>query len=115
MAASITWNPSLNTNLTLNSGLSKGLKVGFGTFAMDSEYATGGESLTIFNNTECVLAQPRGGYVFDYDITNSKMKALYCDNNATVAASTPTNFVEVASSADLSALSDVPFVAFGWD
>ena len=114
MAASITWNTGLNTNLRMVSGLSKGLKFGFGTFAMDSEYATGGESLTIFNNTECVICQPRGGYVFDYDITNSKMIA-YEANDGTVAASTQSALKQVASSTDLGALSDVPFIAIGWD
>jgi hypothetical protein len=114
MAASKTVNVSFNTNASMASALSKGLRFEFGTIALDSEYPTGGESLTIFANTEAVVCQPRGGYVFDYDKANSKLLAYQSDNGNSVASGTVTPLVQVAASTDLSALSDVPYIAFGW-
>lgn len=52
-----------------------------GTIAFDSSYPTGGESLTaaelgIGNTAKFVLFSPTSGIVFEYDYTNSKVKAF---------------------------------------
>ena len=116
MAASKTSDVRLNTNRTFGSALSRGAGFDTGTIALDSSYPTGGETLAFFNNTTLVMCQPRGGYVFDYDITNSKLKALLVASQPIAAQSTEMSvLVEASNTKDLSALSDIPFVAFGWD
>lgn len=71
----------------------------------DSSYATGGESLTAsdLGLTTIDHVSPgvsTGGYVTVYDHTNSKLLALYGDNNN--AADGP--LIDVASTTDLSAV-----------
>ena len=98
---------------TVQQLLARGGKIEFGTYAFDAEYATGGEALAFTavgwkaNPVVCVF-EPKGGYVFEYDRTNGKVKAMGQTSNAIGA------LVEIASSTDLSALSDVPYLAFGW-
>ena len=115
MGTTVTWDTDQGSQVALQAQLSKGLKVGYGELAFDNSYPTGGESTTFFNNTKIVLFQPQGGYVFDYDATNEKVLVYRCDNGDTVASGTVTPLVQVSNTADLSALSDVPFVAFGFD
>lgn len=79
-------------------------KVRFVTVAFDSSYPTGGESLTAANlglaGIVHVQAGSAGGYVFEYDHTNKKLKAFMGDNNN--AADGP--LIEVADTTDLSAV-----------
>ena len=74
-----TINPNLNTNPSLNSSLSRGGKMEFGTLAFDSSYPLGGEALTFgsFNTKPTVVnIPPNSGYSFEYDRTNEKVKVF---------------------------------------
>lgn len=67
----------------------------------DSSYATGGEALTApFGTVLCALAEQSGGYSFEYDTTNQKLKAYYADNNN--ASDGP--LIEVPNATNLSAI-----------
>lgn len=98
---------------TVQQLLARGGKIEFGTYAFDSEYATGGEALDFTavgwkaNPVICIF-EPKGGYVFEYDRANGKVMAKGQTSNAVGA------LVEIAVSTDLSALSDVPYLALGW-
>ncbi len=54
-------------------------KLVWGSIAFDSSYPTGGESLSGLNvglsTIDYFRADPRSGYIFEYDYTNSKLKA----------------------------------------
>ena len=56
-------------------------KVIISDITFDSSYATGGESLTPAQfglvSIDLVLAETASGYMFQYDYTNSKLKAFY--------------------------------------
>lgn len=96
---------------SLQNALARGQKFEVGTFALDSEYATGGEAITFPDMPKQVMAviiQPKGGYVFDYDITNGKV-IVYGQASNVLGALT-----QIAASVDLSALSNVPYVAYGY-
>ena len=110
MAGTKTPSKSFNGVSTLAEALARGMKVEVGTYAFDSEYATGGEAMAFnsFNTVAYVNAANRGGYSFEYDATNKKLKAY----NPSTGSATPQ--IEVASSTDLSALSDVMYWAVGW-
>lgn len=61
------------TNVTGNR-LTVALKITF-----DSSYPTGGEALDLtsyVNNIETAMIEGSGGYVFEYDRTNKKVKAF---------------------------------------
>lgn len=99
------------TQSSLQNALARGVKFEVGTLAMDSQYATGGEAITFPDMARQVMAviiQPKGGYVFDYDIDNKKVIAYMQSSNVAGA------LTQVASSSDLSSLSNVPYVAFGY-
>lgn len=70
----------------------------------DSSYPTGGEALTAaqlgLNKVVHVAPAPASGYVGEYDLTNSKLKAYYGDNNN--ASDGP--LIEVPNTTDLSAV-----------
>lgn len=55
-------------------------RVNFGTLAFDSSYPTGGESLTPANLNmkaiDQIIFAPAGGYSFEYDYTNQKVKVF---------------------------------------
>lgn len=76
----------------------------FGTVAMSSSYATGGDTLDMPGDISLgegsVLIGQAGGYVLEYDGTNAKVKA-YRDNGTATAAALP----EVAAAVNLSAVS----------
>jgi len=76
-----------------------------GTIAFDSSYPTNGESLTAndlgLNTLDVVMISPNTATVFEYDYTNSKVKAY----RGALA--------EVSNGTDLSAMTAVKFVAFG--
>ena len=68
--------------------------------AFDASYPTGGEGLTAANldldSIDLVIAPPAGGYVFEYDYTNSKLLAYYGNYDA---ADGP--LIEVPNATDL--------------
>lgn len=70
----------------------------------DDSYPTGGESLTArncgLNVIEWVQANPVGGYIFEYDYTNKKLKAYMCDYSVSVDGP----MIEVANEANLSTI-----------
>lgn len=90
----------------------KPLKFVTGTIAFDSSYPTNGESITTiadkFATVYGVLVSPASGYTFEYDIANKKVKAFWVDTTVDGAA-----LAEVANTTNLSALSAVPFIAWG--
>lgn len=87
-------------------------KIQFGSLAFDSSYPTGGESMTFpgFFNVAIVLIEPSAGYIFQYDYTNSKVLAYYADYDAVADGA----LIQVANTTDLSALTDVRYVAIGY-
>jgi len=77
MAATKTKATQLNTNTKLNSFLARGGALEIGTLAFDSAYPIGGEALTFPGFTPGYVAiEPYGGYTFEYDHTNKKIKAF---------------------------------------
>lgn len=105
---------SVTTNRTDTVG--RYTKYTTGTVTFDSSYATGGEALLptalgLSSKIEFVSFSPASGYVFEYDYTNSKVKAY----NTTKGGSIPSGGaagVEVASTTDLSAVT-CQYIAFG--
>jgi len=77
-----------------------------GTLAFDSSYPTGGESLTAANIglrvIEQIDVQPRSGYVFDYNYTDSLL-LVYRTGTVTPAGTLSTPSFAIASSASASA------------
>jgi len=95
--------------------MANNLAIDVGTIAMASSYVSnGGEPLTIagFSSIAAVLIPPRSGYLFEYDITNSKIK-VYIETTGDSTGATAA-FQEAGTGTDLSALSDVQYVAFGF-
>jgi len=71
--------------------LGRYLKVKVGTITFDSSYPTNGESLTAADlgfSTEisCLIAAPSYGLIYEYDTTNSKLKAHYPTGGGAVPA-----------------------------
>jgi hypothetical protein len=81
--------------------------VAVGEIAFDSSYPTGGEEvpknmLKYVKNVKYVFIQPIKGYTFSYDATNKKIIAY------------STAATEVADKTDLSALTAVPVMIWGY-
>lgn len=88
-----------------------------GKVAFDSSYPTGGEDISDVANQFPrqllgVVWEGSGGYQFETDYTANaeKVKAFYGDNNN--AADGP--LIEVPNATNLSALTGVRFLAWGW-
>lgn len=90
------------------------LKVLTGTFDFDSSYPTGGEACDLsqyFKGDPLgAIFAPKAGYVFEYDATNKKVKAYYADYDAAADGA----LIEVANTTNLSAVTGVPFIIWGW-
>lgn len=114
-----------------------------GTIAFDSSYPTGGEPLSAadleLGSVDLCNFSPGSGLLFEYDYTNSKVKAIYPTGGATApatrtapvataasgatavtssAATVPVALtagigLEVGNTTDLSAVTGVRFVAWG--
>ena len=101
----------LDPNFRLDSAIARGFKCESGSVALES-YATGGISMSLSHidpsNGGIVIVPPQGGYNFSYDHTNDKLQ-VYVSGGDTNDAQ-----VEVAAGVDLSALTAVPYIAFGW-
>ena len=79
MGITKTINTRLNTNTTIDSYMSRGGRLEFGTILLDSSYPTGGEAITFpsFENKPLFLKlESQSGYEFEYDRTNNKIKAF---------------------------------------
>ena len=110
MAQSITKTkaPRLETGQDLHDADARGLKLEFGTLAFGS-YATGGLAVTFNAATKSVvIIPPIGGYVFSWDNTNSKAMVYKQSSNVDGA------LAQVAAGVTLAALSNVPYIVFGW-
>ncbi len=107
MAATKTPEVKMATAKRMRDQVDWDLKFEVGVIGLDSEYVTGGEAITFvgFRAVIGVWMQPRGGYVFDY--TDGKVKVYATSGLSGVA------LTEVASSTDLSSISDIPYHAFG--
>ena len=83
------------------------------TADFDSSYPTGGEGLSADNlglaAIELVVPTPKSGYVFEYDYSNSKLKAYYADYDAAADGA----LIEVAATTDLSGVTDVHIQVIG--
>lgn len=85
-----------------------------GVIALDNSYPTGGEAIDVAGNTSFrkLFAQPTAGYVFEWDEDGQKLKAFrQRDPGAIGGADVP--LPEVTNLADLSALTEIDFIAFG--
>lgn len=90
-----------------------GVQVRIYEVAFDSSYPTGGESLTPamfgLNTIDFLLAEPAGGYTFEFDHANSKLIARQGDNDNLGDAPS----VEVANTTDLSAVTGIRVLVIG--
>lgn len=136
MAATLTVDKVNTRHLT-------GLRLVTGTLAFDSSYPTGGEAISLpLNEVKGMFIENKSGYMFEYDRINKKVKAFHpraaiantlaasVDAGATSVTSTAANGAiitlsgvagvaagpgaEVPNLTDLSALTDVGFLAWGW-
>lgn len=94
-----------------NTGLLSNRAVLF-NLAFDSSYPTGGEALTPNNlgmeQIVMLIIQCQGGYSFEYDISNQKVKAYWVDTTVDGAPQ-----AEVANTTDLSGVTGVQCLAIG--
>lgn len=99
---------------SLLGNMANNLAIETGEIAFDTSYAFGGESLTFpgFASVACVQISPRGGYLFEYDVANSKVK-VWKTQGAT-ATGVSAVLKETATATNLGSLSDVAYVAFGF-
>ena len=84
------------------------------TSDFDASYPTGGEPLTpgdlglrVVNRLE---ASPKSGFIFEYDKTNEKLLAYYADYDAVADGA----LIQVADTTDLSAVTGVEIMAWGY-
>jgi hypothetical protein len=110
MALTVTKDGHFNTNYSINAALAYGMKMEMGSIAFDSSYPTGGEALAFGFTPAIVIAEPNLGYVFQYDYTNKKLLAYYADYDAVADGA----LIQVANTTNLSGLTAVKYVAFGW-
>ena len=113
MAATITVDSRTNTNSSLLSHQARGAKFVFGTITMDSGYVTGGEAVSFPGVATAGIAamfiNNKNGYSFEFDKTNSKVKAYYCE----LSAGTDGVLIQVAASVDLSGVT-ADFLLIGY-
>lgn len=80
--------------------------------AFDSSYPTGGESVTPamlgLNTIDFLIAEPAGGYTFEYDHDDELLIARWVDTTTDGAPQ-----AEVADTTDLSAVTGIRIIAFG--
>src|SRR5687768_15933821 len=88
------------------------LQVRIADLAFDSSYPTGGESVTPamlgLNTIDFLLAEPSGGYTFEYDHADGLLIAYWVDTTVDGAP-----LAEVADTTDIDALTAVRVIAFG--
>lgn len=88
------------------------LRVGIFQLAFDASYPTGGEALTPadlgLSEIDVLIAEPAGGYTFEYDHTNEKLLARWVDTTTDGAPQ-----AQVADTTDLSGVTGVRIIAFG--
>jgi hypothetical protein len=97
--------------VTKSEQLQSGLTLFVGTIALDSSYPTGGEAIDLSNaeRLDVLIVAGGGGYIYEWDAPNQKLKLMIGDNNNAADAVA----VEAANATDVSALTALPFVAVG--
>lgn len=110
------WHPASLTVATVDgfdSQVIGTLKATLRTLSFDSNYPTGGEALTAadlgLSTVVFATIQSRAGYVFEYDIANSKILAYWVDTSTDGAA-----MAEVADTTSLAALTGARIMAWGY-
>lgn len=83
---------ALTVNITKTDTVGRYLKVKTGSITFDSSYPTNGEALTAANlefstDVEFIQVSPAGGLVFEYDYSDSKIKAFYPTGGSATPAS----------------------------
>lgn len=103
MAATTTIDRSVN--------LEAGFTLSHGRISFDNSYPTGGEALDPTGQSffDTVFFETRAGYSFEWDKANQKVIVYYVDNNAAGDSAQ----IQVPDTTDLSALTDVGFLAVG--
>ncbi|WP_457556326.1 hypothetical protein [Candidatus Pyrohabitans sp.] len=90
------------------------MKVVIAEIAFDTSYPAGGEPLTAsdlgLTKIDHISIEPKSGYIFEYDYANSKVKAYYAD----YAAASAGPLIEVPDLTDLSAVTGVRVMAYGY-
>lgn len=110
MALTITPHAGFGTQYSIEAMLARGMGFEIGRIAFDSSYPTGGETFSIdLKEVVDVFIPQWGGYLFEYDRTNTKIKVKVETGTSASALS------ECASGTDLSALTSVPYLAFGYN
>jgi len=102
-----------NTNTSMVANSARGMKMAFGKFTPDSSWLAAGEALTFgdIGTPIHVDIESTGGIVFNYDYTNEKVLAWYCD----LSASTDSALIVVPDSVNLSSIcADTHYVAYGF-
>jgi hypothetical protein len=88
-----------------------GLRLVTGTISMSNSYTTGGEAINLpLTEVKGMVIENKGGYMFEYDRANKKVKAYQFD----YAAASAGPAVEVPAATNLSALTGIAFLAWGW-
>lgn len=114
MALTVTYDDNaggISKQVTATTG---GLRFVTGQIDFDASYPTGGEALDLGTmlqgaTLKGVFIETKNGYIFEYDYTNEKVKAMYFDySNASDGVA-----VEVPDTTNLSAVTDVRFLAWG--
>jgi hypothetical protein len=92
---------------------SHGFKLVTGSVAFDASYPTGGEPMDMSKvfptELHLVLFEAAYGFVFKYEYANKKVVAYYYDYNA----ANDGQAIQVPDTTDLSALTQVCFLAVG--
>jgi len=110
--ASVTPSTRQGGGYTLLGQTANNLSFQVGTLAMDSSYNYGGDAITItgFSTILGAAIGTRSGYVFEYDVTNAKVIAYGASSGATA----PRALTQIATATNLAALSQVPYIAWGF-
>ena len=99
-----------NTGMNLVRNVGMQLRTLLGSVSFDNSYPTGGIDFDMSNyfpkGVLGVIVSPQDGYVFEYDKTAKKIKAYAVGAEAGAMA-------EVANETDLSAVTNVSFIALG--
>lgn len=111
---SITATPSARQggSYTLLGQTANNLAFQIGTIAMDSSYSGAGEALSFtgFSTVLGAFITPQSGYVFSYDVDAEKVYAYGADSGYTTAAA----LTQIATAVSMAALSQVPYIAWGF-
>ncbi len=97
---------------TVQADAGTNMVIEIGTLAFDNSYPTGGEAITFsipVANIVGFYAEPYGGRLYTYERSTEKIKAWFSRGGTASGV-----FAEVSSTSDLSAMSNVPYMVFGF-